>query len=167
MLKIYPTTNLLRFHAKDSRTLGIVRQCSALISSPVLQATLPSAPMTVPWGRGWRQEDRWVPEEMGGLEPHGWETGTAEKWWGSVSGTRRLEKTREPAQKVAVLRTSVWQKKRLLLSQTSSVRIIDNQEQEEKQIRRPFPRLKVIQIPFHRGDNMQSVWHFQKLDTRF
>lgn len=46
----------------------------------------------------------------------------------------------------------MWQKKRLLLSQTSSVRIIDNQEQEEKQIRRPFPRLKVIQIPFHRGD---------------
>jgi len=35
--------------------------------------------MMVPRDRGWKQEDCWVPEEVGGKEPRGWETGVAEK----------------------------------------------------------------------------------------
>ena len=112
----------------------------------------------VPRDRGWKQEDCWVPEEVGGKEPRGWETGVAEKWWGRVSGKRHLEETRKPAKKVAVLTT---------LSQTSPVRRRANQKQEETQIRRPFPRLKVMQLPFLKGDKMQIVWHFQMLDTSF
>lgn len=62
-------------------------------------------------------------------------------------------------QKAGLLRT-LQERKSYFWSQTPSVRMRYNQEQEEKQLR-PLLRLKVIPIPFHKGDKMQIVWHFQ------
>ena len=58
-----------------------------------------------------------------------------------------------------MLRT-LQERKSYFWSQTPSVRMRYNQEQEEKQLR-PLLRLKVIPIPVHKGDKMQIVWHFQ------
>lgn len=51
---------------------------------------------------------------------------------GRVSGQKCLEKTREPAQKAGISITSLWVRKNYILSQTSSVRVRDSQEQEKK-----------------------------------
>lgn len=71
---------------------------------------------------------------------------------------------------VGILRTSLWERKGYLLGLTSPVRIRDNQEQEEKQIQRPLPGLKVTQIRFHWGDktlDKTGISKYQPLEFKF
>lgn len=84
-----------------------------------------------------------------------------------VSG---IEQRTQLKRLVGILRTSLWERKGYLLGLTSPVRIRDNQEQEEKQIQRPLPGLKVTQIRFHWEDktlDKTGISKYQPLEFKF